>query len=211
MTGNRRVLAGFCLRLIVGYMVLAAPWPGLAAVYSRIFATCFDYMTYGVFEDDGLFGTDAMVRLYPIADDDWTHDLQLVIGNRSTKALTDRPRASSRHLGYVPAIVLLCLVLATPLSRSRRLSALLWGELWVHVFIAIRVGLALAYAFHGDHPYCVYSLGPVAARALFLAYDVVSAEPVISYVVPVLIWVTTAFRGEDLARFADAERANVAS
>jgi len=198
---SRKLVAGFCIRLVVFYTLLAAPWPGLAARYAKGFARCCDYITYDVFNSYGIFGTDATARVYPISEQDSPHDLQLVIGNRSSRALTDRPRSSSRHLGYVPAMVLACLVLATPLTWRRRALALAWGEFWIHLFIAVRVALMLAYAFQGTHAYSAFSLGPFGARALFVVYDVAAVEPVMSYVVPLFIWIATVFRRSDLERF----------
>ena len=94
---TRKVVVGFCVRLVVFYTLLAAPWPGLAAYYAKGFARCCDYVTYGLFNSYGIFGTDATARVYPISEGDSPYDLKLVIGNRRTRALTDRPRASSRH------------------------------------------------------------------------------------------------------------------
>ena len=198
----RKTVAGFCIRLIVLYTLLAAPWPGLAASYGKGFASCCDYITYGIFKGYGIFGTDATARVYQISGQDSPHDIQLVIGNRNSREGTDRPRTSSRHLGYVPAIVLACLALATPLPWRRRVSALVWGELWIHLFIVVRFALVLAYAFQGTHPYSVFSLGPIWAKALFIAYDVAAVEPVTSYVLPVFVWIATIFRRGDLERFA---------
>ena len=198
---TRRLVIGFCIRLVVLYTLLAAPWPGLAARYAKGFASCCDYITYDIFRGYVIFGTDATARVYPILGQDLPHDIKLVIGNRSSRALTDRPRTSSRHLGYMPAVVLACLVLATPLPWRRRALALVWGELWIHLFIVVRLALVLAYAFQGTHPYSAFSLGPFGAKALFIAYDVAAVEPVTSYVVPLFVWIVTVFRRSDLDRF----------
>ena len=198
----RKSVAAFCLRLVVLYVLFAAPWPGLADHYAKGFARCFDYITYDAFIGYGILGSDAMARVYPIAGSDLPHDIKLVIGNRRNRALTDRPRTSARHLGFVPAMVLACLVLATPVPWRRRASGLLWGELWIHLFIVIRFALVLAYAFQGNHPYSAFSLGPLEARALFIAYDVLAVEPVTSYVVPIFVWIATVFNGSDLERFS---------
>lgn len=197
----RRLVAGFCIRLVVLYALFAAPWPGLANRYATAFASCFDYITYDSKSSYGIFGSDAMARVYPIPGQDLPHDIQLVIGNRSSRALNDRPRTSARHLGFVPSIVLVSLVLATPVPWRRRASALMWGELWIHLFVVVRFGLVLTYAFQGTQPYSAFRLGSLGARALSVVYDVVAVEPVTSYVVPVFIWVVTVFRGSDLDRF----------
>ena len=195
---TRRLVIGFCIRLVVLYALLAAPWPGLSTHYAEAFARCCNFITHDIFKGYGIFGTNATARVYAIPGDDLQHDIKLVIGNRSSRALTDCPRTSSRHLGYMPAVVLACLVLATPLPWRRRALALVWGELWIHLFIVVRLALVLAYAFQGTHPYSAFSLGPFGAKALFIAYDVAAVEPVTSYVVPLFVWIVTVFRRSDL-------------
>ena len=93
--------------------------------------------------------------------------------------------------------MLIALVVATPLSWSRRGWALLWGLLLTHVFIALRLTLTLAAGGFAvpDKAYALFHPGAFWQRILTGGQNVLSDNPTVSFVVPVFIWFLVALPG----------------
>ncbi len=211
---NRRAVT-FFVGVIVLYTLFAWPWRAPAEAYSRAFAS-FATTVLGVEpggKPEGIYGTNAVVLVYSKYDEDPERDINIVIGNlaarQSPDSITAAPHTSSRHLGFMPAAALAALVLATPISWTRRLWALLWGMLCVHMFVAGRFACILVMFFHGDRPYCLYRWDPPWDRVLAEASNIIAVVPATTYVVPLIIWIGVTFRREDwesiLDRFPPAD------
>ncbi len=218
----------FFAKLVGIYALLLAPWPGVEEWFSRSFSSCADYMTYGYWnrsagdlETLGIFGTDAVARVYSeyqAADpgdpatsllqkerDNSGHDLLLVTGNISKFAFMNN-RSSSRHLGYVPGAVLLALVLASPVSWKRRAFASVAGMLLTLCFVFARFSVLMLYLFHGDKPQSVYQFEAPWDWILVHGYHLLAVVPATAYVVPLFLWGLVTFRKSDLTRLTDWAR-----
>lgn len=123
-------------------------------------------------------------------------DTLMVLMNRSAPGSIGQLRTSSRS-AYWPTAMLIALVLATPLSWSRRGWALLWGLLLTHVFIALRLTLTLAAGGFAvpDKVYALFHPGAFWQRILTGGQNVLSDNPTVSFVVPVFIWFLVALPG----------------
>ena len=170
----------FCLMMVIWFWIE----PG----YARFFRAMGNALV-------GL-GTDGNTWYAPFVEADQSRDTELIL--RDSKARQQRRvHLSSRRLGYLPTAFLISLVLAYPLSRSRRWRALLWSMAWVHVWIA-----------------CIFILYPVAYGDLSLTTNgasqsnqtgilqyvlgwVISGSSVGWMLVPLLIWCLVCFRPAD--------------
>lgn len=197
MTARKRAI-WFFVRLTVLYALFAFPWQPVEAGYSRVFAMCADGLTWGCWGQSGIFGSDALIRVYAGFDEDAERDINIVAGNKSTGAGTDKIRTSSRHLGYMPAVVLIALILATPIPWTRKLWAVLWGLLWVHLFVLLRFALLVVMIFHGDNPYSLFHWPPPWDTVLDEGTNILTVVPATEYVVPLILWMAVTFRREDL-------------
>lgn len=146
----RRVL-WFLLRFALIYGLLLAPWPGLTEGFGKLFSSAADRV----------FGSDDPTHSVRIR---WMDPAQGMIGpkwGQDTVLLLEfrgAPRAarpsifslvrSSRYTGYVPAALLIALVLATPVPWRRRAWAILWGLPLITVFVAAMLGLVIQGWFH---------------------------------------------------------------
>ncbi len=197
----------FFLKVIGVYAILVFPWPGVMNAYSAVFRTVGDY-TFG---SPGFFGPGSMSRFHPLPVDaphrDQGYDTDLVLKNLTL----DRHREilfKSRH-AYLPTAMFLALVLATGLPWARRGKALLWGLLWMHLFLGFKMALLLADAFSGG-ALMTLELSNTTKQALSLASKIISQAAAPSFIVPVIVWGLTIFRGEDLADFARGFQRKVA-
>lgn len=123
-------------------------------------------------------------------------DTLMILMNRSAPGSIGQLCTSSR-LAYWPTAMLMALVLATPLSWSRKGWALLWGLLLIHAFVALRLTLTLSAGGFAvpDKAYALFHPGAFWQRVLSGARTVLSDNPTVSFVAPVFIWFLVALPG----------------
>ena len=177
---------GFAIRLAIGYALLVVPWPGLNDIYATAFRACGNVL----FASFGPSGSVRFVAADP-TENKWDTETHLY---RQGRADYWRIGQNSRYTGYLPTITLIVLVLATPVTWSRRGTALFWGLLLVHGFVAIRLAVSLMYGFRSIG---LFIYGPTINRAVDITYEVVAISTVTSHVIPALIWVLVMFRRSD--------------
>lgn len=184
-----RRIAGFFILVLIFYGLLMAPWPGVRKAY----AACFRAVGSMVF---GSFGAPDSVRFRPASQDGGEWDTEIVLSNPHTGAV-GTVQHNSRRMGYVPTAVLISLVLATPLSWSRKSRALLWGLLLVNAFVALRLALVLLRDLSRDDPLCLFDLSPFTLKVLAWAVRALVMSHGSYFGFPVLIWILATFRRSD--------------
>ncbi len=188
--------------LLVGLCVLFMwPWPALEAAYGRLFARCGNRLIEAAGGDSGLLGTTGAAKLVADYEGDPQHDIQigsLNFAKRGEKDWLSSKRTSSRHLGYMPAVTLIALVVASPIPWRRKLWALLWGLLLVHLFVVLRFGFVLLEAFHGGEAHCLFQFDPPWEGLFRLLFNVIAVVPATTYLVALVVWIAVSFRRDDL-------------
>lgn len=179
-------MLGFIIRLAIGYALLVVPWPGLRDIYATAFRACGNV----VFASFGSSGSVKFVAA-DYTKNKWDCETHLYRQGRDGYW---RMGQNSRYTGYLPTITLIVLVLATPVTWSRRGTALVWGLLLVHLFVALRLAVSLVYGFRFIE---LFVYGPSINRAVDITYEVVAISTVTSHVIPALIWVLVMFRRSD--------------
>jgi hypothetical protein len=210
----------FFVKLVAFYVALMAPWPGVESGFSKGFARCADYMTYGFWNPEevvpqpkGMFGTDAIARVYSkravhegdaLAADmfkgeskDDARDIGILVGNIKTFANINHPRTTSRHLGYVPLAVFISFTLAYRVGWKRRVVALALGIPLTLFFVGIRF-VVLMLALFGRPAIGVFTLTPWWDTVLAQSHNLLCVVLATSYVVPILIWGMVALRRRDV-------------
>lgn len=190
-----KTILGFCLRLVLVYIVLMIPWPGVARAYGLLYRIGGD-LVFGTFS----FGADVHFQAADASDGNW--DTKVIIKNHRSGATGTLP-SSSRHMGYIPTAVFVSLVLATPIVWKRKRQALFWGFLWVNIYVAFRVWLSIFDALSGQGPGALYALSPFWKQILDDVRHVVAIVPANWFVAPVFIWILVSFRSEDWTRFSE--------
>lgn len=209
-----KLLIRFFLFAALLFAVLMAPWPGLERGYAALFRTGGDVL----FSRTYWFWTQGRVRFLDLDAEDLVgqinavipgqlppgvkpppssgvKDTLMVLMNTSTPASTGQLRTSSRYIAYVPTVMVMALILATPLSKSRRIRALVWGFVGIHAFVALRVSLTLAAkGFAAEKVYALVDLGPTLSGMLRRCETLLSDDPTISFVVPAFLWFVLAMR-----------------
>ncbi len=186
---------GFVVRLLLFYGLLIAPWPGLRDAYAAFFRACGNQLFSS-------FGSQGVVRFQPPSKPNTAWDTEVLLKSRQ-QGSSWLMGYQSRHSGYLPTVGLIALALASPITWRRRWQVLVWGLIFVNVFIALRVAVSLVYQFRHVG---LYVFRPLYDRAITVIYEAVSVSILTSCVVPVLIWILVCFRREDLEPFMRQER-----
>lgn len=197
-------IVGFCVRFLIVFVLLMAPWPGVAAWYGEAFRLGNQIAFPS-------FGSTRVVRfldLHSLQPGDIppgveapsaTHVLDTLVELRSR----DDPghlgylRTGSWQMGYRPTAFLIALVLATPLPWKRRGRALAWGLLVINLFVLARVGLTLLMGFSGESGVALIALSPWMRSGLEFVANFIVLEFEGDLIIPAVIWFVVTFRRGD--------------
>lgn len=203
MPPPKKLLKWFFATLVL-YAFLMAPWPGLERGYAYTFraggnAVFARFWFWGDglvrFRDLTSLKAGDLVPGTPSIQAEGIKDTLMELRSRAAPGSIGYLRTSSRYIGYSPTVLVIALILATPIAWSRRGRAAIWGLLLVHGFIALRVSLTLAAnGFGADKGYALFHPGPFLRGALSRAEIILSDDPTVTFMVPVLIWFLVAFR-----------------
>ena len=182
-------IAGFFFGFTVIFALLMAPWPGLDEAHAGLLRVAGNVLF-------ARFGSDGVVQFRSLSAPAPGHELEVALSNLRSGVAYVFP-FSSRKQGYKPTAFVLALTLATPIPWSRRWRTVLWGLLWVNVYVLLRVTVFLFAAFSGDAQLAPFSLGAIGTKVLVYVHWVVVASFAGSLILPLVIWVLVTFRRKD--------------
>jgi len=185
-----RRIAGFALRFGLAYGLLLLAWPLIGFVYRPV------YCALGNLAFEGGEASAHFQQRAPGPRDDG-FDIEVVLTRRGPPPVTGRMNSSSRLVGYLPTVILLALILATPISWRRRWRALWIGGLLVTAFVALRMAIPLLQTFSAPGPLQVHERGALAHWLLSVLDRAFLAAPASWFVVPIFIWIGVALRRRD--------------
>jgi hypothetical protein len=197
MTSAGRDFLHFSLRLLLCYAVLIFPWPGLKQAYGALFRSAANAVVSPLVSTGKVEFVPAQVP-----NEAWDLEMRMSVPSSSRSWHAEY---SSRAWGYLPTAAVIALIVATPIPWRRRIIALASGLLLIHVFIALRVAIAIAYGFSWGTD---GEVGILPRAVIEVLLQTVSASPVTSFVAPILVWVLVAFQAGDLRRILRIEEAN---
>ena len=179
------------------YIVMMAPWPGVEKGYAAVFRVIGNAVGSPLAT---MWGGKAEVIALDEADSD--NDTLARIGNLSNR-MARKATLSSRYMGYTSVALTVALVVGTPLPWRRRMYALLWGVLLIHVFIALR--LLAKFMYLGNlEPVHLFQWSPWSWAVIRVAHHLLVTVSEAKFVGPVFVWLIVAVRRDvwPLAGFA---------
>lgn len=202
----------FALILAIWAIVFLIPWQPVVRGYASIFRTGnnilftrYWFWQEGTVEFLDLHSTDlyrdidrvtvgSLPPRFEPPKPTRVLDTLMVLRNRKVPGSFGMLRIGSRLVGYWSIAWLLALVLAKPMSWRRKGKAALWGLLWVHAFIAMRLTIKLgADGFFAVKKYALFAPGEFSTDMLRRLVEVFLENPSVSFVVPTFIWFLVAF------------------
>lgn len=186
-------VVGFAWRFAVFYLMLAViPRGGLREVYAKVFQAGGN----AVF---GSFGENGVTRFEPATTGSSDQDTTVTFKNRDPRFAAKKKVivCSGWIMGYLPLATLVALILATPLPWPRRRRALLWGIIWIHGFILLRMLLMVVLGFCGERPVALFEPSRFWMFILGKTVESFAMNVVTSFVLPILVWALVSFRRGD--------------
>ena len=191
-----RTLWLFLLKAIVIYGLLSAP----LSMYDEAYGTFYRKVAGKCF---GKFRETGFVRFFEMKDPAMTHTnmgnalLRLPDNTFDTAAID----INTRILGYLPTILLISLVLASPVPLKRKLFALAAGLILVMALIIFKHWISLL-ELSEDNPWLKLTQFTGMTKKIFVFTSSFISKS--SFTVPyfvVGIWLLVTFRMEDLKAF----------
>lgn len=177
-----KAAGGFFVRSLLVFVVLFATWPVIGATYASVFRAAGNSLV-------GL-GSGGQVWFTEPAEKTAAHDVELAL--RDPQAHAQRSVAvSSRRHGFMPSAFLFALIVATPVSWSRRWRAAAWAFVAIHVYIAVKLALM-------PTAYAIDAASGVWPEVLAGFFWVVSGSSAGWMMVPLAIWALATLRRSDL-------------
>ena len=180
-------LSFFFIGCSLVYALLVVPWPGLLDAYRACFRAGGNVLFHSV-------GSAGSVLFKPIPSGDHARDTTLVLIKRRPHYARGELDIKSVYTGYRPTAFLIALVIATPIPWSRRWRALVWGLVWVNVFVALRVWLRLLDTFSDGNVLALYTFSPFWKSLLQALVKIIVEQPETHYMAPAFIWILVVFR-----------------
>jgi hypothetical protein len=184
----RKALWLFLCRLVVIYVILAFPWPGLSKAYSVYFrAIC--RMVFSA--DDG---RRELSFEAPAEDSKRPNDTRIVIVNKELMHPdgSGPVRNVDISFGWLSTALLLALILATPIPWPRRGWALFWGLLGIHCFLLLFLAFCI---WRESAEISLITLTPFWKTVVDAGREALAGQA--NLAAPVLIWILVTFRREN--------------
>jgi hypothetical protein len=140
-----------------------------------------------------------MVVFQPSPDKDSVRDTQLTLENAKLadstgKGPVRRTELDSRSIGWVPTALTMALVLATPVSWPRRLTALAGGLVLIHLFIFFSLQ---CWIWDKSAEMSLLTLSNLGQRVMDEMNYALMNQLGASFSIPVMIWILVTFRRQD--------------
>jgi len=188
---------GVIARILLGgavlFAVLMAAFPLLGAAYTPLFRGGLEVMGKLIL-DDRLDGVEAIaVARHHAPDTRITVIHSRFVDPQTGNLMTARYHADvgSYHHGYMPFMVFSSLLLVTRLPWRRKLRPFLWGALFVHLFVGLRVAMALYFA-HATARVNGRSLqdlmNPTVVFVIEAGRNLICDDHLTAFVIPIVIW-----------------------
>ena len=197
----------FCCRFALVYGLLIAPWPGWDAAYGRFFREVGNLIfsrtnpRHFVIFETGDATIDAARPTEVLAGD---RNLLDAHGYGPMKQM----ELDTRLVSFVPASLIIALILATPLPWRRRVWALWWGLICLYGFDFLQIAIwLLQEPDNSPGGLALIDLPSFARTVVNHLLDILLDKMDMVGFVPIVIWVLVTFRQRDLAKLLSNDTA----
>ena len=195
---NLNPLVRFLGLFAVCYALLIAPWPNSRELYSGYFCS-FARLVFSEYRGNRILRFNTV----PVDQRNRTLDIRITLANRDQLDANSSGHAimldlDSRGIGWVPTALLLSLVIASPVSRSRRTCALVWGLLAIHALILLSIQVYIWNQVDASNGLNLIALSPFWKTIVSGMEETLVTQLGASFVLPLLIWILSTFRAEEV-------------
>jgi len=202
---QRSPIRRFVIRFALAYVLLILPWPGFHAAYSDYFRA-FGGMVFAEQTERSEI-TFETARDSPRRDQTRVVIVNKALMNYDGSGPVRNLEFDAHSVGWRPIALLTALIFATPISSRRRIRALVFGTLGIHVFLLLFLVVGI-WSEANELPLAIFA--PVTpfwkevatgARRLLISQ--------IGLFLPVLVWGVVTFRRDDMIGLLAARYASI--
>lgn len=182
----------FLCRFAVVYVLLLLPWPGFREAYGEYFQA-FGGMIFAGQTERSELTFETPERNSPLPQDTRVVIVNKTLMNYDGSGPVRNLDFDAHAVGWKPLALLAALVIATPLPWGRRIRALAFGALAMHLYFLLFLFVAI---WNESTEISLLLLTPFWKSALNELKTMLVSQ--LSLCLPVLIWVVVTFRREDM-------------
>ncbi len=198
MTPRNKAIGGFALWFLLVYSLLMAPWPGLQNAYRTAYVSAGQFLFQTLTSPDTIrFEAPDVVQAEV--------DTVVFVRYRETGGWITLG-INSRQGAYLPTVVLVSLILATPVPWSRRVVSVLWGLALVHLFIVVRLTIVVLSAYYWMRGPNTGADTSLWTKVFVAGVKFAATGQGLGYIVPTIIWVLVAIPREYLKQILSGRR-----
>jgi hypothetical protein len=192
-----KTLLFFVLKAIIIYVLLTAPFSFYDEMYGNFYRSC-GKLFFDRFHGNGIArfteGSEKKITRIDIGNItqlDATGQLKTAWVNTET-----------RGFGYLPTVLMIALVIASPVSWRRKLIALLAGVSLVTLLVMFRLWLQIMYLCEQFPWLNLYQFGDTQKKIIEYVYQAIVIPINMALYFVIIVWLLVTFRKEDLKWFA---------
>ncbi len=205
----------YVVKFIMVYGILLASWFVVKDYYAEYFRIASQAL-FGAFGDEGIVDFQPMTKTDKLDHNSEEFDITVIFlnreivkrfekqvlarGYRGTVSIDFETKKSflvSRGIGHLPTILVVALIVATPFAISRKMSAIFFGLIIVHIYIALKMLIDLLYEFNDRKHLEVVLLNPFWENVLAHIRYIFFLDIGATIIMPVFIWIIVLFRKSD--------------
>lgn len=195
---NNKLLVRFLLQFIAAYVVLSLLWSPLKNVQAEFFRQKTAFF-FGNFKSNGgvVFSKQNQTDEKIVASL-FNKQLREEAQTKRQKGFkVNKLPMDSKNIAYLPIILFLSLLFATPISWKRKGWALLWGLILLQLFIFFKLYIKILWSFNGVDWLDVVHLQGFGLKLVSGLNYLFVQHIGTAVIVPVFIWILVSFKKED--------------
>lgn len=182
----------FLIMFILAFGLLIAPWPGLGNAFAKFFVNQVEWIS-------GILGPNAFIQF---SEGQGHLDTQINIANAQQLAADKTVEAAyftvgSRQTAYLPFVLFIALIIATPISLKRKLLAFPLGVLLVYLFVAFKIIVLFLYNYNLQEWIGLFQFEGFTERLVNFSYSTIANPLPPTILMIFLIWIMVCFRKDD--------------
>ncbi len=199
-------------RFVIYFIVIYGLFLVTSPVGEKIFANHFINFGRSFFYSFIDKGAVGFVELKETKQPKFSTEMRLANREVMNKAMdANKPyqdvrlEVSSWYSGFLPLILLVSLIGATPfIGWKRKLLALFFGLLLMHVLIWVQLYIQILYEFDRNEFLQVMTFSPFEQKVMDSLYYLFVESMGLRFVIPAFIWILVTFRKGDLENYTDS-------
>lgn len=196
---SRKNLFRSAIIFSASYIAMMLPQTGIGNLYGDFFRSAANRFL-------GEIGDEGIVILKPQKNEKF--DTMLFISKKSlwqgTSYKGDKYNISSRTIGFLPASLIIALILATPVLWKRKLLALFISLAAMTGFVLIKLYVIVLYKFQLSAWIGILQFEGESLERLKLLNDYFAEPLTPAYTLGIVLWIVFCFRKKDLDKIVPA-------